>query len=101
MDFIEALVASGRIAEVALGFLVLEAAGLLVFAKLRSRTHLFTNVMWNLAAGAFLLLALRAALIGADWIWIAVFLIAGLFANLLDTIRRLQRNPESGDRTLG
>jgi hypothetical protein len=46
-------------------------------------------VAWNLAAGACLLLALRAALTQAGWPWVALFLTAALVAHIGDFRRRL------------
>ena len=44
-----------------------------------------------LLAGAFLLLALRAALTGASWIPVALWLLAALFAHLVDLVRRWRK----------
>ncbi len=46
------------------------------------------SLLPNLLAGLFLLLALRCALTGAGWIWIAAFLAAALPAHLLDVVKR-------------
>ena len=45
----------------------------------------------NLASGASLLLALRAALGGTGWTWIALALFASLLAHLLDLGLRWRR----------
>lgn len=45
----------------------------------------------NLAAGAFLLLALRAALAGAGPVWIAASLLGALVAHLADLALRWRR----------
>jgi hypothetical protein len=47
-------------------------------------------VLANLAAGACLLLALRAALTGASWPPVAAWLLAALLANLVDLAERLR-----------
>jgi hypothetical protein len=46
------------------------------------------SVVPNLLSGAFLLLALRAALVEAQWSWIAVFLALALIAHLADILAR-------------
>lgn len=45
----------------------------------------------NLLAGAFLLLALRCALTGAGWLWIALWLLAALLAHVADIVGRWLR----------
>lgn len=85
------LVRSGRIAEIALGLIVLE---IIILARLRSRSGraaLDLGLFAHLAAGGFLLLALRAALTGAGWETIAAWLSGGLVAHLVDLGARLRR----------
>lgn len=84
------LVRSGRIVDIALGLIVLELGAL---AWLRSRTKsavLDVGLVAHLAAGAFLLLALRAALTGASWLAVAGWLLGGLVAHLVDLGARLR-----------
>lgn len=50
----------------------------------------------TLAAGGFLLLALRASLAGAAWQWIGVFLLAALTAHLLDLTGRIRSGTTTG-----
>jgi hypothetical protein len=78
------LVASGRIVDL---ILVLVAVELVVLGYMRARRG--TGIGWrallpNLLAGAALLLALRAALTGADWPWIAVWLAVAGLAHVAD-----------------
>jgi O-antigen/teichoic acid export membrane protein len=49
------------------------------------------DLLANAAAGACLLLALRAALTGAGWAWVAAALCAALIAHLFDLVRRWPR----------
>jgi sugar phosphate permease len=89
MAAMEALFASGRVVDIALMLMALEAAGLWAYRHARGRQFPLADLAWNLAAGACLLLALRAALTGAGWPWIALFLTAALIAHIGDFRRRL------------
>jgi len=48
-------------------------------------------VLSLLLPGVFLLIALRGALVGAGWGWIAVWLLAAFAAHLQDLARRWRR----------
>lgn len=76
------LVASGRIIDAILVVLALEAAILLI-----ARRNLL-DVALGLLPGAMLLLAVRAALTGADAHWVAAFLAASFPIHLADLARR-------------
>lgn len=87
----EQLFSSGRIVDVALAALAIEAVALAVLRRRRGR-GLSWQVLWpNLLAGAGLLLALRGALTGAHWRWVALALLVALGANLLDLQGRHRR----------
>ncbi len=80
------LFASGRIADVAIAILLFEA---LLFVWLHARRRLGPapgELLPNVAAGA-----LRGALVGAGWPWIAASLAAALAAHLADLARRWSR----------
>lgn len=82
------LVASGRVVDIIIAFMMIEAL-LLFFYNHRTSCGLPpADVAAMLLAGLCLLLALRAALTGADWTWIATFLGAALVAHLVDLGRR-------------
>lgn len=84
-----ALFASGRIVDLILLLVLLEALALAAWAR-RSRSGPgLAGLLPNLLAGAFLLLALRAALADAAWPWIAAALAGGLVAHLWDLSGRL------------
>jgi len=88
---VEQLFSSGRIVDVALAALAIEAVALAVLRRRRGR-GLSWQVLWpNLLAGAGLLLALRGALTGAHWRWVALALLVALGANLLDLQGRHRR----------
>ncbi len=74
------LFASGRIVDAVLALTVLE--GLLLLWRGRA------DLMATLLAGLALLAALRLALAGAAWPWLALALLAALAAHLADLARR-------------
>jgi hypothetical protein len=76
--FLTSLIESGRIVDLVLLFL----AGEILFLVVRGRSAL--AVIAAALPGAFILLALRAALTGSEPVWIAVWLAASLPAHLLD-----------------
>lgn len=76
--------ASGRIVDAILVMVAVEALVLTAVAARRGRGPRGARLFWNLAAGAALLLALRAALAGAAWPWAAAALAAALLAHVLD-----------------
>ena len=74
--------ASGRIID---GILLLVAAEALLLARLSRRGGPpLPSLLANLASGAALMLALRGALVGADWMPVAGWMLAGLLAHLAD-----------------
>jgi len=82
------LFAGGRIVDLVLALVVLEALALWIHHRRTGRGIAPADFLPNLAAGACLLLALRAALAGSGWIWIAAWLAAALAAHLADLARR-------------
>jgi len=99
------LFATGRAVDLALGVMALEFLALLLvrlggLARLGRRAgprhpSSLVDLGATLAAGAALLLALRAALRGAAWQVIALWLIVGFLAHLIDLWRRLpHRTPD-------
>lgn len=84
---VEAFVLDGRVALVALGVLTIELLFLLAFHRRPSAPALLANGL----AGIFLIMALRAALLGPDAKEIAVWLGLGLIAHVGDLVLRLRR----------
>lgn len=84
----EALFANGRIVDIILGLTVLEAVALIAYHRRTGRGVAPADLLGNLLAGVCLLLALRGALVGAWWGWIALCLSASLVAHLIDLRRR-------------
>jgi hypothetical protein len=91
---LEELFTSGRIVDLILVFVAIETAGLALLArhhaKLGSKFGPVSALLPNLASGACLLLALRVALGGGWWGWIALCLAGSLVAHLLDLASRLR-----------
>lgn len=82
------LFASGLVLDVIVGLVLLEAALLIGYRRLTGRGPAPREVLPNLVAGLFLMLAVRAALVDATWTWVAFWLLAGLFAHLFDLALR-------------
>lgn len=87
----DALFASGRAADLVLAVLLLEAA-FLTWRHARSGAGPPPRVFAPMiGAGILLVLALRCALTGAPWPWIALLLSAGGLVHLLDLRQRWKR----------
>jgi len=76
---------SGRVVDLILVVMAAEAALLLMR---RNAALSPVDVLFVMAPGACLLLALRAALTGADWTWIAAAIAASFPFHLVDLARR-------------
>lgn len=95
-----ALFDSGRIVEWILALILIEAVLLCAFAALGRRrkgwgsrlSGRLPGLLFNLAAGAFLLLALRAVLTGSDWMIAAAWLAMAGLAHVGDLVLRLGRS---------
>lgn len=85
------LFASGRIVDLILLLMALEGIVLSVYRRRTGCGIALIDGLINLLAGGCLMLALRGALVGAWWGWIALCLAAGGVAHLLDLGRRWQR----------
>lgn len=79
---------SGALATVILVLVALEAIALFALRAFLGHGPGLARVVFNLAAGAFLVLALRAALTEAPPAWIALFLTGALAAHALDLLTR-------------
>jgi len=76
--------ATGRIVDVILALMALELIVLIIVRKKTTRGLTTAQLTVSLAAGAALLLALRAALTGRPWQSVALWLIVALAAHALD-----------------
>jgi hypothetical protein len=82
------LVASGHIVDLIFCVMAIEILILPRWSRRRGRGSGRFGLMMASLPGLFLLLALRAALTQAGWIWIAGFLAASFPAHLADLWRR-------------
>jgi hypothetical protein len=82
------LFANGRLVDFILVVVVLEAAVLLVYWSRARRGIAPRDLLPNLCAGVFLLLALRATLAGSGWMLACFFLAAAGLAHLTDVTQR-------------
>jgi hypothetical protein len=95
------LFANGHVVDLIVGLMVAEALALTIYQRRTGRGIAPLDLLGNLLAGLCLLLALRAALAGAAWGWIAAWLSVALIAHLLDLQRRwkTQTDNRTGRKT--
>ncbi len=84
-------VSSGRMADLVLAVLAVEAVVLVLLHRYGGRGPGLRRVLPFLVAGALFALALRAALVGAAWPWIAGPLTAAGVAHLVELARAAGR----------
>lgn len=77
------LFASGRIIDLILLGMLAEMFALIALRRMKS-----LDAVALLVPGAFLMVALRAALVGAAWPYVAAALAAALVAHIFDVLRR-------------
>ena len=82
------LFATGHIVDLILAFTAVEAALVSAYHRRTGRGLSPGDLLSNLLSGVCLMLALRGALVGAWWGWIAACLLAALIAHLNDLRRR-------------
>lgn len=80
----EAWFQSGRIVDIAIALALLEGLAVALYRHRTGRGPALRPFLVNLAAGLCLMLALRAALVGAGWGWVAVALVGSLLAHAAD-----------------
>jgi hypothetical protein len=85
------LLFSGRLIDLALAVMALEAAILVALRRRRGAGMTPLDIGGHLLAGALLLLAARVALTGGDHRWILLLLAASFPAHLFDLARRARR----------
>lgn len=83
------LFASGRIIDIIAALVLVELALIAVHHAVTGRGPDPRAILANLAAGLSLMLAVRAALVGAEWTWVAACLLAALIAHIADIASRL------------
>ncbi len=90
MDVLSKLFLDGRIADVVLAVMVVEAFALSWYSRQRIGGLTIKIILLSLLPGAFLALALRSALVHAEWFWIALALVGALVTHVMDMRLRLQ-----------
>jgi hypothetical protein len=85
------LFASGRLVDLILVVVVIEAAVLILYWSRVRRGVAPFDLLPNLCAGAFLLLALRVTLAGGGWMMASGCLAAAGLAHLTDVYRRWRK----------
>lgn len=90
METLQQLVTSGRIVDIMLVVVVLEIGVIEVYRRRHGAGVTTLPLLVNIGAGASLMLALRAALAGSGWQWIAVFLVSALVFHVGDLLVRWQ-----------
>ena len=76
--------ATGRVVDCILLLMLTELVVLSVTRRRSGRGLSTVQALVSLSAGAALLLALRSALLGSPWPWIALWLVVALAAHLFD-----------------
>ena len=87
----ESWIVGGQLVEAILALTVLEWLGFAVYHRFTGSGPDPLRIGPNLLAGFCLLVALRAALVGSGWIWIAAALTGALFAHVTDLALRWSR----------
>jgi hypothetical protein len=82
---------NGSIVDLILLAVVAEAIALIIYRLRTGHGISPPHLLVNLLAGAFLLMALRSALIGSPWTITAAWLAAALIAHLADLAGRWRR----------
>jgi hypothetical protein len=85
------LFATGRVVDLILVLVAVEGLALATYHRRTGRGIAALDLLGNLLAGVFLLLALRGALVGAGWEWLGCALSAALLAHLGDLRRRWRK----------
>lgn len=82
--------ASGLIVNIAIGFTVLEMAGLLLWHRVTGRGLAPDDYVLNMLSGLFLMLGVRSSL-ASMWVAMALCLIAAGMVHLSDLVLRMRR----------
>lgn len=93
-------IASGRIIDVIVALMLMEAGALYAWHRATGRGIAPPDILLNLAAGASLMLAVRVALTGGAAGWLLAFLSAALVAHVADVARRWQAGTKARSAVL-
>ena len=80
----------GQLIDFIIALTVLEACALLAYHRLTGKGLSAAHYALNLAAGLFLMLAVRSVLLGHHWLWTVLCLSSAGVANWTDLWRRWQ-----------
>ena len=95
----ESLFTSGRIADVILMFMALEVLILGTYLWRRNQGLGLLSFVASSLAGGSLILALRAAILQSGWLFVAIYLLAGLLAHLGEIALRILLARDSSGHT--
>lgn len=101
MATLETLILSGRIVDIMIFFIVLEIVFVEVVRRRHGRGVATLPLLINVGAGGSLMLALRAALVGSGWPWVATFLVSSLAFHVADVRIRWGSVPPPGGGAAG
>lgn len=82
---------TGRMIDLVLILVLAEGVLLALIHRLTGKGLPLSDLVGFLLSGAFLLLALRAALLDAWWGWISLWLLASLITHLADLTHRWRK----------
>jgi len=91
MDWLRWLHDSGHVADLVVAVIVLEGVGLIWLHRRVGRPGWPWRMVLALIPGAALVMALGAALRGADWMWVGAWLLVSLGVHLTDMWVRWRR----------
>ncbi len=89
-------VMSGGLIDTIIAITLLETAALLVYRRTTKRGLAPRDYLLNVISGLCLMLALRCALVGTSWHFMAAFLTAAGVAHVADLAWRLQQRTLTG-----
>ncbi|WP_026380074.1 hypothetical protein [Afifella pfennigii] len=87
--------ASGLVVDAIAALMLVEGIAIFLWRRRTGQGLAPLDLLFNLAAGLFLLLALRASLTDAGWQAVALFLALAGIAHVADMLRRWQGAPPS------
>ena len=94
-QWLQQWVVSGGLVDTIIVITLLEVAVLLVYHHQTKRGLKPRDYLLNVVSGLCLMLALRCALLGSTWYFVAVFLSGAGLAHTADIARRLQQRAQS------
>lgn len=90
MQWLNAMISSGRIFDLIAGLMLTEVVALWGWRRATGRGLRMSDVVVSIGAGLCLVLAFRSLSVGWPYVVTAIFLIGALAAHLLDLFSRLR-----------